>query len=344
MKGQFIYKIINTINNKFYVGSTTNTVERFRTHRNRLRGNRHHCRHLQAAWNQYGEQAFVFHVIETIPKEQSLQEAEDKWLQEHVGKEHCYNHGLRSGAPWRGAPKESHPRFGQPRSKDERQLISKKLKEFYAKDITNHPRFGKQHSSEAKAKISAKVRAAVERGGSGKFIPSEETRRKMSEALKGNQCAKGYKRTDAEREAIRQRTLGNQHWLGRKHTDESRKKMGKEVKALLPDGTIQTFITMNDAAQKLGVFLPTIIHACKSGKPISKGALAGWVLAYADQELRVPESPHIPDEYKHLPRSRSQAKAEGAKEYFTGLPCTHGHIAPRKTKGTCTACLKNHCA
>ena len=42
----------------------------------------------------------------------------------------------------------------------------------------------------------------------------------------------------------------------------------------------------------------------------------------------------------NLPKSRSEAKAIGAKYYFTGEPCKHGHIAPRKTKGSCVECLK----
>lgn len=41
-----------------------------------------------------------------------------------------------------------------------------------------------------------------------------------------------------------------------------------------------------------------------------------------------------------LPKSRAEAKATGAKHYFTGEPCKHGHIAPRKTKGACIECLK----
>ena len=41
-----------------------------------------------------------------------------------------------------------------------------------------------------------------------------------------------------------------------------------------------------------------------------------------------------------MPTTRSEAKAQGAKYYFTGEPCKHGHIAPRKTKGSCTECLK----
>lgn len=42
----------------------------------------------------------------------------------------------------------------------------------------------------------------------------------------------------------------------------------------------------------------------------------------------------------NLPTSRAEAKAQGALYYFTGLPCKHGHVAPRKTKGACVDCLK----
>lgn len=40
------------------------------------------------------------------------------------------------------------------------------------------------------------------------------------------------------------------------------------------------------------------------------------------------------------PATRAEAKATGATHYFTGLPCTRGHIALRKTKGVCVECMK----
>jgi len=40
------------------------------------------------------------------------------------------------------------------------------------------------------------------------------------------------------------------------------------------------------------------------------------------------------------PKTRKEAQAIGATHYFTGEPCKHGHIAPRKTKGVCVECLK----
>lgn len=42
-----------------------------------------------------------------------------------------------------------------------------------------------------------------------------------------------------------------------------------------------------------------------------------------------------------LPKTRAEAKATGATHYFTGEPCKHGHVAPRKTKGACIECVKN---
>jgi 5-methylcytosine-specific restriction endonuclease McrA len=40
------------------------------------------------------------------------------------------------------------------------------------------------------------------------------------------------------------------------------------------------------------------------------------------------------------PKTRAEAKATGAKFYFTGEPCVRGHVALRKTKGACVECMK----
>jgi group I intron endonuclease len=189
MKGQFIYKIINTHNGKFYVGSTTNTQERFRVHRKRLRSNKHHCRHLQASWNKYGESCFVFCVIESVPPGESLEQAENKWLSEHVGKEHCYNISRHADTPFRDWIGEKHPRFGKPRTAEERLLISASLKEYYGGDVTKHPRFGKKHSPETIVKIVETRKANGKQSGEnhyryGKTL-SAEVRKKIGDTQRG---------------------------------------------------------------------------------------------------------------------------------------------------------------
>ena len=40
------------------------------------------------------------------------------------------------------------------------------------------------------------------------------------------------------------------------------------------------------------------------------------------------------------PNNRKEAKKTGSKFYFTGQPCIRGHIALRKTKGSCIECMK----
>lgn len=45
-------------------------------------------------------------------------------------------------------------------------------------------------------------------------------------------------------------------------------------------------------------------------------------------------------DYSSYPPDRATAKAQGAQYYYTGKPCTRGHIALRKTKGACVECMK----
>jgi len=69
MKNNGVYKIVNLANNKVYIGSTGNKCgfkKRWSYHLNDLRQNKHHSRHLQRAWNKYGEDSFVFEILEII--------------------------------------------------------------------------------------------------------------------------------------------------------------------------------------------------------------------------------------------------------------------------------------
>ena len=61
-----IYKIVHKESGKFYLGSSKNIKGRMRTHVKQLEGNRHHCQHLQAAWNKYGCKSFKPEIVEEI--------------------------------------------------------------------------------------------------------------------------------------------------------------------------------------------------------------------------------------------------------------------------------------
>lgn len=59
-----VYKITNTANGKFYIGSSKDVKNRWTQHRNALNDNKHGNPYLQNAWNKYGVQSFKFEIIE----------------------------------------------------------------------------------------------------------------------------------------------------------------------------------------------------------------------------------------------------------------------------------------
>jgi len=236
-----IYRIRNVVSGRFYVGSSEDVYRRFEAHRRHLRKGAHKNIGLQASWNKHGEDVFRFEIL-VRPAQADLRAVERRML----------------------VPLLSHP------------LCCNMHDETYV-----HPRTGVPHSDETRAKISAKVQKAVAEGRGGKFIPSEETRAKMSAALKGNQNAKGHVRSDEHRRKLSEANKGNKNWLGKKHSPESKTKMGRAVLAITPDGQETRYATITELRSALQLTPPTVHRALQSGAPIAKGRLKGWRFTYA---------------------------------------------------------------
>ena len=156
-----IYKIINAVNNKFYVGSAVNFSRRKARHFSELRHNKHNNRWLQASWNKHGEKSFVFVIVEEVQDKALLLEVENKWLKEHVGKEYCYNIGVDAVSPTLGWSGEKSPTWGRKRT---------------AKELAAQNWAGRQHTSESKEKIRNKLK--------GHHVATS-TRAKISATLSG---------------------------------------------------------------------------------------------------------------------------------------------------------------
>lgn len=79
-----IYKILNTVNNKCYIGSTIQGFSlRWSQHRTELYRNIHTNPYLQNAWNKYGKEAFVFIEQERLNNEtdiNKIRKREQYWL------------------------------------------------------------------------------------------------------------------------------------------------------------------------------------------------------------------------------------------------------------------------
>lgn len=159
--GMGIYKIINVINNKFYIGSAVNFSRRKARHFSELRHNKHKNRWLQASWNKYGEVAFVFVAVEEVSDKALLLETENRWLKEHVGKEYCYNIGVDATAPMLGFGGELSPTWGRKRT---------------PKELASQNWTGKKHDPKSKEKIRQKLL--------GHHV-STATRAKISQSLSG---------------------------------------------------------------------------------------------------------------------------------------------------------------
>lgn len=87
-----IYKIINKINNKCYIGSTKNFKKRFQRHLQMLRKNCHHSIKLQRSYNKYGEDNFIFEIVEECPYiKDIIIDKENYYIKKFNSKENGYN-------------------------------------------------------------------------------------------------------------------------------------------------------------------------------------------------------------------------------------------------------------
>jgi hypothetical protein len=88
-----IYQILNLINNKSYIGSSTTLRGRKNNHWYNLRRNQHSNSHLQRAYNKYGEENFTISALEEFEflSKEHLEEKEDYWIDKFDSISNGYN-------------------------------------------------------------------------------------------------------------------------------------------------------------------------------------------------------------------------------------------------------------
>jgi group I intron endonuclease len=165
-----IYQIVNLMDGKFYIGSTTDFKRRKRSHFSELNLKIHKNKHLIYAYNIYGKENFKFEILEYIKDKTKLVEHEQWWLNLFFDNcKTCYNVQPIAGST-----------LGYNHTEETKQKMSKTRK---GKRLSEETKIkiglksqGRKHTKESKKKMSE-----IKKGK--KY--SEETKRKVSEANKG---------------------------------------------------------------------------------------------------------------------------------------------------------------
>ena len=204
-----IYQIQNQADGKCYIGSARNVRFRLRAHLRMLCRGAHHNRHLQRAFDLHGESQFVVIVLEEVEDVEQL-----------VTREQYYLDALK---PEYNFCPIAYSALGFHHSAKARVRISETHKG------DGNAFFGKHHSDKTRTQMS---RAHMGERNSmyglhGEANPNygrrhtEETRRKISEALKGH-C-----HSEETKQKIGKANRGNQNHLGRPNSEETRRKISE---------------------------------------------------------------------------------------------------------------------
>lgn len=211
-----IYRIINLVNNKAYIGSARKFKTRFRKHKNALIGGNHHSLKLQRAWNKYGEDNFLFEpILICEPKdllfyEQCLLDFYDSY---HGGYNARIKVNSNLGMKMTDSAKAkiSEARKGTNLSEETKRKISQGSKGKIVSQLTKD-KISLSHKGKKKSKSHIEN---IRKSNLGKLL-SDLTKEKISLSLIGNDRAKGYKFSDEQKDRISKAHLGikqNKEWV-----------------------------------------------------------------------------------------------------------------------------------
>ncbi len=222
-----IYALVNKVNGHFYIGSAINLATRKIRHISPLRKGKHFNRHLQRAYDKYGEDAFDYVILVYCEPIFLLQY--EQFFIDTLHPE--YNLSPVAGS-----------RLGVPVSDETRRKLSeshkgKLLTEEHKNKIKEASK-GHILSEESRNKISVRFkgkllpeehRKKLSESHKGKVL-SEEQKKKIGQASKGNTYRLGHLLSEEHRQKLHESNKGNTYSLGYHHTDEAKAKIGAAFK------------------------------------------------------------------------------------------------------------------
>lgn len=216
-----IYKIVNTIDDKYYIGRTKNFSIRWQQHCNELNRGVHHNKHLQNAWNKHGESAFKFVITDIIVDQKSQICAEQQHINRFIedrnnGIDNCYNFSESSNGPMLFGNKNG--MYGKKHLDVTKEKISKinkgRVFSEKTKQLWSEQRKGRKPWNAGK-KLSKEFREKCSQSQLGRKH-SDVTKKKMSESQLGEKNHRFGKRpSDEQIQKMRDKTMDKTVYIWR---------------------------------------------------------------------------------------------------------------------------------
>lgn len=266
MKG-YIYKIINKTSDKFYIGSTLNPHNRERAHFKDLEQHRHHCIHLQRAYDKEGADNFEFVIIRerNFESENDLRLLEERYINFCWGSGKLYNTSKKGSG---GDLVSYHPLLEEIREKlrvaTTRRWEEKteEEKEEYSQKMRGrgNPNFGNKWTNEQRQHASEYWKQYYSTHDN--FIKG-----KTLEDVYGKEKAEQIKRKVSE--AASQKTGEKNGFYGKHHSDKTKRKLSElrmgqipaDAKKVLYNGTL--YNSAMECSKDIGVNYLTVTYRCR---------------------------------------------------------------------------------
>lgn len=218
MRTMAVYRILNLVTGKQYVGSSVHVERRWKLHQNQLKAKKHHAPYLQRSWDTHGPSAFLFEILEVIQDEALLLPREQHYLDllQCCDPTHGYN-----TTPLAGSNR------GCKQSPETRAKISAAMKgRVFTAEHKARIAAANQGRTHSPATIAKLCQIAQERLPQTGTPCAPETRAKISAALTGEKHPQfGKPLSEATRRKIGEQSKGRQSFLGRSHSEETKEKM-----------------------------------------------------------------------------------------------------------------------